>query len=64
MNNLIVRSALLETGVRAWQVARDILKVSEPTYFRMMRNEMPEDEQIRIANLIKDFAKNGGQEHE
>lgn len=64
MNNLIIRSAMLKTGVRAWQVAKEIMKISEPTYYRMLRDELPEDEQKRIAVLIEEYAKNGGNNHE
>ena len=64
MNNLIIRGAMLKTGVRAWQVAKDILKISEPTLYRKLREEIPEDEQQKIAALIEDYAKNGGQDHE
>ncbi len=61
MNNLIIRSAMLRTGVRTWQVAKDILKISEPTIYRKLRSELPEEEQLRIAALIEEYAKNGGQ---
>lgn len=64
MNNLIIRSAMLTTGVRAWQVARDILKVSEPTLYRKMRDEIPEEEQKEIAARIEEYAKNGGRKHD
>lgn len=64
MNNLIIRNALTRTGVRAWQVAKHILKVSEPTYFRMMRNELPKSEQKKIAAAIEEYAAKGGREHE
>lgn len=64
MNNLIIRSAMMKTGVRGWQVATNILKVSEPTFYRKMRNEMTEEEQKEIASRIEEYAKNGGREHE
>ncbi len=64
MNNLIIRSAMLKTGVRAWQVARDILKVSEPTLYRKLREEIPEEEQKEIAARIEEYANNGGREHD
>ena len=64
MNNLIIRTALIKHNVRTWQLANDILKVSEPTVYRKLRIELPEDEQRRIASLIEEYAKNGGQDHE
>ena len=64
MNNLIIRSAILKTGVKSWEVARHIFKVSESTFYLKMRTEMPEDEQRRIANLIEEYAQKGGQNHE
>lgn len=63
MNNLIIRSAMLRTGIRGYQVAK-LLNVSDPTFYRKMRDELPEDEQQRIASLIEEYAKNGGHDHE
>ena len=59
MNNLLIRIALLKTGLRNWQLA-NILEVSEPTLYRKLRHELPEEEQKRIAELIEMHAKNGG----
>lgn len=64
MNNLIIRGAMLKTGVRAWQVAKHILKISEPTLYRKLRDEIPEDEQRQIATLIEEYAEKGAREHE
>lgn len=64
MNNQIIRVAMIKTGVRAWQVANHIMNVSEQTFFKRMRNEMPENEQQRIAALIEEYAQNGGHGHE
>lgn len=56
MNNLIIRNALTKYDVRAWQLAADILKVSEPTLYRKMRQEIPEEEQRQIAAQIEQYA--------
>lgn len=58
--NMGIRMALMQTGVKAWEVAKYILNVSEPTYFRMMREELPEKDQEIIAEKIKDYAAKGG----
>lgn len=55
-NNLIIRTALLKNNVYLWELA-DILGVSEPTAVRRIRKELPEEEQLRIAEMISDYAK-------
>ena len=62
MNNLIIRTVLIKHNVRAWQLAKDILHISEPTLYRKLRIEIPEEEQMQIASLIMEYAE-GGQEH-
>ena len=62
MNNLIIRTALMKSNVRTWELAGRILRISEPTLYRKLRKEIPEDEQHQIASLIEEYAKNGGQE--
>ena len=59
-SNAILRDALNKHHVCIWQVARDILYVSEPTIYRMLRNELPEKEQLRLAALIEEYAAKGG----
>ena len=54
-NNKIVRKALTETGVRNWEFA-DILGVSPETISRRLRHEMPETDQIKYAEMIRDYA--------
>lgn len=55
-NNLIIRKALRENNVYLWELA-DILGVSEATLIRKMRKEYPEEEQLRIAEMISEYAK-------
>ena len=52
---MIIRIKLLEKGKRIWWLA-DLLGVSEATLFRRLRNELPKDEQTRIAQLIDEKA--------
>ncbi len=51
IKNRIIRKAQEECHLYGYQVAR-LLNVSEATFGRMMRFELPEEEQTRIANLI------------
>ena len=57
--NKIIRNALEETGVFYYELA-DILGKSPSTISVWLRHEMPEEEQMRIAELIREFAKNSG----
>ena len=53
MNNLKIRLALLEHNLKQWQLAK-LLKVSESTVNRLLREELPEEEQDRILSLINE----------
>lgn len=55
MNNMIVRTALLTHNVRTWQLAK-IMGISEPTVYRRLRQELPEEDQKKIAAMIKQYA--------
>lgn len=58
MTNLLIRTKLIENGVRNWELAERILHISEPTLYRKLRNELPYEEQERIAVMISEYAKN------
>lgn len=62
MNNLKIRVAMISNNVKQWEVA-ELLKVSEPSLSRMLRHELPEEEQDRIINLIEE-SKKGTNENE
>lgn len=63
MTNTIIRTAMMQNDVRGWQVARHIFHVSEPTFYRKIREELPEDEQREIAAKIEAYAaQKGGRE--
>lgn len=50
-NNKIIRDARNQKRMYSYEVA-DLLGVSENTFCRWMRKELPLDEQKRIADLI------------
>lgn len=54
-----IRIKLMEHNKRLWWLAK-ILETSESTITRRLRNELPEEEQERIAQLIEERA---GEEH-
>lgn len=62
MNNLKIRMKLTEKGLRYYHLD-EILGISEPTRCRMLRKELPAEEQDRICKLIDDYATKGGQNH-
>ena len=55
MNNMRIRIKLLEHNKRLWWLAK-ILETSESTITRRLRDELPEEEQERIAQLIDEKA--------
>ena len=55
MNNMKIRIKLMEHNKRLWWLAR-ILETSEATLSRRLRDEPPEEEQIRIIKLIEEKA--------
>lgn len=59
-NNTIIRRALFDAGMRQWQLA-ELLGITEFTLSRKLRHELPEEEQIRIVDLIR---SRGGNENE
>ena len=52
-HNISIRVAMMTHGLTQWDVAKS-LGVSESTFYRMMRDELPEDEQKRIVSLIEE----------
>lgn len=53
MTNKRVRIKLLEKDLKQWQLGR-LLGKSEATIYRMLREELPEEEQDRIIKLIEE----------
>lgn len=52
--NVDVRERASRSGVYLWQIAAAI-GVSEPTFIRKMRVELPESEKKRIFKVIEDI---------
>ena len=63
MNNLKIRLKILGSGLRYYHLD-EILGISEPTRCRMLRKELPEEEQDRICKLIDEYLTKGGPENE
>ena len=61
MKNKKIRMKLIEKDLKYYQLDL-ILGVSEPTRCRMLRQELPEDEQDRICRLIDEYVEEGGQD--
>ena len=53
MTNMKVRMAMMENGLKQWEVAR-LLGIHEAVLSRKMRDELPEEEQDRIVQVIED----------
>lgn len=52
MNNINVRLSMMEHDLKQWQLAK-LLNVSESTVNRLLREELPQEEQARIIDLIR-----------
>lgn len=53
MNNIRIRIAMMEHNLKQWQLAK-LLSVSESTVNRLLREELPEEEQEKIVGLINE----------
>lgn len=56
MTNVTIRNAAREAGVHHWEVA-EALGISEGSFCRRMRHELPEAEQARILEIINDISE-------
>lgn len=52
MKNQKIELALMETGLRKYQLAK-LMGISESTFGRMMREELSDEKQEEIVELIK-----------
>lgn len=59
MKNEQIRNAMKIAGMKSYEVS-DVLKISESTFFRWMRHEMPEEKQLHIIQEIKNYAERRG----
>lgn len=53
--NATIRNAAHEAGVHHWEIA-EALGISEGSFCRRMRHELPEAEQARILTVINDIS--------
>lgn len=51
-SNLTIRLALAEAGMHQYDLAR-LLGIAESTCSKLLRDELPEESQKRIAEIIK-----------
>ena len=56
MANMKIKQEAMRKGVRAWQIA-DALSISESTYMRKLRHELPAAEKNRILEIIKTISE-------
>ena len=64
MNNVDLRTLMMQKSVRGWEVA-DALNIRDSNFSRLLRKELPEErkQEIRkiILSLAKERADNGGE---
>lgn len=53
MTNLPIRMALMEKRMRQWELA-ELMGISEFTLSRILRKELPEEEQQKIITVIRE----------
>ena len=56
MKNKRIREAAKSAGVKLWQIA-DAIGINDGNFSRKLRHELPEDEQQRIMEIIKQIAE-------
>ena len=59
MANTKIKVAMVEAGMKQWEVAR-LMGIHEAVLSRKLRNELPEEEQERIIALIRQHTKKDG----
>ena len=52
MKNLLIREAAAKARVMMWEIAAE-LGITDFTFSRRLRKELPEDEQRRILDIIQ-----------
>lgn len=58
MANTEIRTALVEYGVKKWQLA-ERLGILDSSLSRKLRNELPKEEKQKWLDIIRNFRKNG-----
>lgn len=59
MENREIRLMARGRGVQMWRVAK-AMGVSEPTLYRWMREELPEDKKVQIMQIIAELEQEAG----
>ena len=52
MANTRIKVAIMESGLKQWQVA-DLVGIRDDAFSRKLRHELPIEEQDRIVDLIR-----------
>lgn len=55
MNNIDIRKAAIEAGVKLWQVAEE-LRIADATLSRKLRHELRNEEREQIMRIIRDLS--------
>lgn len=55
--NINIRTAAREAGVKLWQIA-DKLRITDSSFSRKLRYELPEDEQAYVLRIIAELSAN------
>ena len=58
MINLLIRQAASQARVKLWEIAHD-LGITDATFSRRLRKELPEEEQQRILKIIQRIKEGG-----
>ena len=58
MNNGEIKKYAAEKKVRIWQIA-DKLGIADYSLSRKLRHELPDEEKVRIINLIAEISAEG-----
>lgn len=53
--NIAIRNAAREAGIKLWQIA-DELHIADFTFSRKLRHELSDEEQKRILQIIAELA--------
>ena len=56
MHNQEIRAAAKIAGIKLWKIA-DALEMTDSTFSRKLRHELPDDEKARIIEIIHELAK-------
>lgn len=56
MNNLQIRQAIKESKLRHYEIAK-LMDISENTFSRKLRYELPQEEKEKILKIIKENKK-------